>query len=302
MTSFECPWCHAPAAPAQNGDRACGRCARRYTDRGHVRTWTDERPVAASSRDLSTVLLRQLSPLSSRLSPLRYFADRRVEQFYERTLSDRELARKWRAQYLEGLSLPDGAAVLDHGCGRGRNSALLSQLGYQVAAQDIQPHPWWQRLQGCRFQSVPVDAPFLPWADGSFGLVLDVGVVHYVPESRLAVLAAEIYRVLQPGGAWVLLEGNSESAGAHTMRRIIGGLHTVDTMRRVVANGGFEEIDLTYEGYYAPVMPMYVNFVRKLLRPGPVDLNDQDSSLAASIPAQRRALWRMRLSKPRVNG
>jgi SAM-dependent methyltransferase len=283
-----------------DGEHACGHCGRHYTDAGHIRRWIDDDRSAAPHRDYATLLLRQFNPLSSRFSPLRYFADWRVEQYYRRTLADRSLARKWGSHYLDGLTLASGAAVLDHGCGRGRYTALLSHLGYQVAAQDITPHSWWQHLPACTFQSVPVAAGRLPWHEQAFALVVDVGVVHYLTEAQLAALSAEVRRVLEPGGFWLLLEGNSESYGASRMKRILGRLHTVDTVRRIASDAGFHEVDVSYEGFYAPLMPLYVNFVRKLMRPGRVDLNDHDSSLAARLPPRRRAHWRLRLTKPRL--
>jgi SAM-dependent methyltransferase len=298
MISFSCPWCgHAMPAPKE-GEHACVHCGRRCCDAGNLRRWIDdERP--AHQRDLATLLLRQFSPLSSRLSPLRYFADWRVEQYYRRTLADQSLAEQWASDYLEGLTLAPHAVVLDHGCGRGRHSALLSRLGYQVAAQDITSHSWWRHLPACTFQTVSAEAERLPWNEHTFALVVDVGVIHYLTEAQLSKLAGEVLRVLQPGGFWLLLEGNSESYGASRMRSIIGRLHEVDTVRRLASAAGFQELDLSYEGFYAPLIPLYVNFVRKLMRPGPMDLNDHRSVLAARLPSRRRAHWRLRLTKPR---
>jgi len=281
---------------AARGEQRCDGCGRAFTDQGHVRSWRPERPAATQS--LATLVARQFDPLSSRLSPLRWFTDWRVEQFYRRTLTDGTLARSWASHYLRDLALAKGASVLDHGCGRGRNTALLRQLGYQVSAQDIAPQSWWQRLPSCQFQSVPVPAPHLPWQDRAFALVVDVGVVHYMTEAQFAAFAAEVFRVLSPGGYWLLLEGNDGSYGAARMRQIIGQLHSLDTSRRIVAGAGFAEVDLGYEGFYAPALPLSVNFVRKLMRPGPVDLGDARSSLAARIPERRRAYWRLRLQKP----
>ncbi len=253
-------------------------------------------------RDFWTLALRQLNPLASRLSPLRYFADWRVNQYYQRTLTDLKLAREWAAHHLEGLNVRPRAAVLDHGCGRGRHTALLSQLGFQVSAQDIESHAWWRKLPQCFFQKVPPSAPRLPWRDQAFNLVLDVGIIHYLTDEQLTVLANEVFRVLTPGGHWLLLEPNDESYGAYAMRRIIGHLHSVESARTVVAGAGFHEVDLTYEAFYAPVFPLFVNFVRNVARPGPMDLSDFHSTLAARIPDRRRGFWRLRLIKPLVSG
>lgn len=281
---------------AATGEQSCDGCGRSFTDAGHVRSWRRDEPP--DSRSLAKLVARQFDPLSSRLSPLRWFTDWRVEQFYQRTLTDSTLARAWASHYLRELALDRGAPVLDHGCGRGRNTALLSQLGYQVSAQDISEHSWWHRLPTSQFQAVPADAARLPWQDRTFALVVDVGVVHYLTEAQFAGLASEVSRVLVPGGYWLMLEGNDESYGAARMRRLIGNLHSLATARRIVAAAAFAEVDLDYEGFYAPVLPLYVNFVRKLMWPGPVDLGDASSRLAARLPPRRRAYWRLRLQKP----
>jgi SAM-dependent methyltransferase len=252
-------------------------------------------------RQFRTLALRQLNPLASRLSPLRHFTDWRVEQYYRRTLTDTKFARDWGEAYLHGLPLYSGVRVLDYGCGRGRHTALLSHLGFAVAAQDIRTHAWWERLPDCVFQAVPPEASRLPWADRTFALVLDVGVIHYLSSAQLSTLGREVLRVLAPNGHWVLVEANDASYGASSIRRIVGRLHSLDSVRAIARQSGFVEVDVSYEGYYAPAFPLFVNFVRKIVRPGAVDLDDFQSSLAARTPPHRRGYWRLRLRKM-VNG
>ncbi len=252
--------------------------------------------------DFRARALRQLNPLSSRVSPLRYFSDSRVEGYYRRTVNDASLAAGWRDHYLRGLTLESGAAVLDHGCGRGRHIGLLTQLGFLVAAQDVRTAPWWARVHACAFQAVPAEAPRLPWRDCSFDAMLDVNVVHHLDSAQLTTLAAEAFRVLKPGGCWLLLEANADSYGARAPRKYYGRLHTIEDVRRVTADRGFMEIDRSYEGFYSPVLPQLVNFLRKQAWPGPFEIEDFDSRLAAATPARRRALWLLRLRKPQRNG
>lgn len=235
--------------------------------------------------------------MSSRLSPIRWFSDWRTNRYYTRTLSDPSLASRWAANYLDGLALRPGDAVLDHGCGRGRHLAFLQHLGFAVAGQDVSAHDWWRRMPYAALQAVSPDAPRLPWADGVFACVLDVGVIHYVPDAQLARLASEVFRVLRPGGYWLLIEANDRGYGAFCPRRLIGSLHPLARVERVVHDAGFQTLDLGFEGFYAPVLPRFVNFIRKQLRPGPFDVSDFDSSIAAAIPPDRRAAWRLRLQR-----
>jgi SAM-dependent methyltransferase len=253
---------------------------------------------AAPAADTWTRLRRQLNPLGSRLSPLRYFSDWRLERYYRRALSDPLLARSWSRHYLTGLTIDDRAPVLDHGCGRGRHAAILSQLGFEVAAQDVHAHPWWHNLPGCRFQQVPARAPRLPWVDAAFRLAIDIQVIHGLEEWRLEILTREIYRVLAPGGYWLLLEANARSYGVSAPRRYWGRLHPLERMQQMASRAGFEEIDHRFEGVYAPVWPGLVNFVRKQAWPGAFTIEDYGTWLEAAIPETRRALWCLRLRKP----
>lgn len=223
-----------------------------------------------------------------------------MDQYYRRTLSDPLLARSWSQHYLTGLTIDDRAAVLDHGCGRGRNVAILSQLGFDVAAQDVHAHPWWRHLPACRFQQVPAVAPRLPWVDNTFALAIDIQVVHDLDEPRLEILMSEIHRVLAPGGYWLLLEANATSYGAWAPRKYWGRLHTLERVRQMASEVGFTEIDQRYEGVYAPVVPALVNFMRKQAWPGAFTIDDYGSWLEAAMPDSRRAFWFLRLRKQRA--
>ena len=295
--STACPWCGA-CLPAV-GVAACPACGRRCTQYGHVRLWQGEE-AAAPPRPFWPAALRQLNPLGSRFSPLRYFADWRVNRYYLRTLTDKQLADDWGAHYLEGLHIQRGAAVLHHGCGRGRHSAVLKRLGFRVGAQDVYAHPWWSRLPQVTFQRVPASAPRLPWPDEAFGLVLDAGVIHYLSPELVCALAREVFRVLAPGGYWLLVEANEAGYGAGSIRRIVGRLHALQVIRRSVAEAGFVEHDLGFEAFHSPVLPGVVHYAITIARPGPLDMREWRSSVAARIPPHRRKLWRLRLRKPAV--
>ena len=238
-----------------------------------------------------------MNPLSSRLLQFRYFSDRRLETYYRRTLNDRALADRWSAHYLGGLPIAPGALVLDHGCGRGRHTALLSQLGFDVCAQDVARHAWWGSLQA-RFQTVPPNATKLPWADRVFSLMLDVEVLHYANEAQLEQFAREAFRVLAPGAFWVTLEANDRGYGAFLPKRFMGRLHSLARVRDLATRAGFAEVDVRYEGFYAPFLPRLVDFARKQGWPGPLDVSDFGSWLESKTPDERRALWCLRLQKP----
>ena len=300
MEHLACAWCGdgMDILPDQAAG-ACKCCGRDYVLEGNLLSWNvGQRDSDRQKRPVLPLLLRQLSPTSSRLSPLRLLTDWRVNQYYRRTLNDMELAGEWSRHNLEGLKLSQGAAVLDHGCGRGRHSAFLRNLGFRVSAQDIFQHSWWRELPDCFFQNVPADATHLPWRDGSFALVFDFAVIHYLTDSQLTAFIAEVFRVLAPGGYWILIEPNDESYGVSTMTKIIGRLHSLRSVRDRVEKSGFKELDISYEGFFAPALPLYVDFIRKTLSHHPYDVNDFRSSLPARIPPVHRKHWRLRMVKP----
>lgn len=289
-----CPWCGDPD-PFAGGGR-CRACGREWRVEEQLVEWAGARPAAA--RSVARLAWHQFHPLKSRLSPLRWLSDLRVEQYYRRTLSDRPTAARWAAHYLRGLHLVPGAAVLDHGCGRGRHVALLQQLGFATAGQDSTRHPWWSRLPAAVLQSVPSDAPRLPWRDASFSAVLDFQVLGHFPEPSLAPFVAEVHRILKPGGYWLVLEANDGGGAARLPRRWYGRLHPLSSVRAVAEAAGFTIVDVGHEGFSSPLCPLLVNFIRKQLSPAPYDMADFDSALAAAVPPGRRDAWLLRAQRP----
>lgn len=106
---------------------------------------------------------------------------------------------------LSGLGA--GARVADLGCGSGVFTELLRRRGYSAVGIDISPklvevgcakYPGLDLREG--------DAENLPFESGSLDGVLLSGLVHHFPDPRR--LAAEVYRVLKPGGRFVAFDPN----------------------------------------------------------------------------------------------
>ncbi len=101
-----------------------------------------------------------------------------------------------------------GKAVLEVGCG---NGYLLSQYARHGARSFGADLTWTSMglsrkrfaLDGLAGSFVQADAERLPFADGSFDLVVAAGVLHHVPRIEAAI--AEIYRLLKPGGTVILM-------------------------------------------------------------------------------------------------
>ena len=100
-----------------------------------------------------------------------------------------------------------GARVADLGCGSGVFTGLLRQHGCVCTGLDISPklielarrkYPGIEFLEG--------DVERLPFPDASFDGVLLGGIVHHLPNP--SPCAAEVYRVLRPGGRFVAFDPN----------------------------------------------------------------------------------------------
>jgi len=116
-------------------------------------------------------------------------------------------------RWIEELAIPTGQKVLEIGCGAGRCTVALAQHGYLIHAMDsvegmlksTQEHAIEAGVSSSVTTSLG-DAHNLPFPDGSFGLVLAIGVIPYLqfPQKGLSEMA----RVLRPGGFVLVTAGN----------------------------------------------------------------------------------------------
>ncbi len=103
------------------------------------------------------------------------------------------------AQYLPSRT----ASILDHGCGYGRLLAELSVQGYRkIFGADFSPAMLARsrnEIPGAKMTCT--DGRSLPFADGSFDLVLLFAVLTCIPDDNdQRALLAEVARILRPEG------------------------------------------------------------------------------------------------------
>lgn len=115
-------------------------------------------------------------------------------------------------QLLKGRIAP-GMAVLDAGCGGGRNLVYLLREGYEVCAVDENPEAVRQ-VRHLAAQLAPALAPeslaesfqvadleAIPFPDARFDVVLCSAVLHFArDEEHFNRMLDEMWRVLRPGG------------------------------------------------------------------------------------------------------
>ena len=293
-----CPHCsNVLPLPASAGGSCLG-CGAKYNLSDNVLAWENDSLPKLGSRHWKRYLKTLLNPLATPLLPFRYWSRWRLEGYYRRTVGNRKLADKWAAHYLGKIALKSGAMVLDFGCGRGRNIALLNQLGFRVVGQDVVPNPWWrQKLTASGFQTLR-DTAVLPWKSGGFDMVVEMMVIQNFSATLLRRHIEEVMRILKPGGYWLLLEANDHSYGVKEFQRQIANLHGLGDVHDLVAANGFEVIDSSFEGFYAPYFPLFINFIRKQCSPHLFDLSDFDSLLASRTLPEKRGMWLLRLRKP----
>jgi SAM-dependent methyltransferase len=132
------------------------------------------------------------------------------------------------AVLLERTSIEPGALVLDVGTGSGGNIAIpAALLGARVVGVDLTPElfePARRRAAEARVEVewVEGDAESLPFADATFDRVLSTFGHMFAPRHALA--AAELGRVVRPGGIVGTATWTSEGAVGAMLRAMTGHL------------------------------------------------------------------------------
>jgi SAM-dependent methyltransferase len=201
------------------------------------------RNLAAMPQPATEVYATARGPLSRMASPL----------------AARARARR-HARFFALTRLPEGARVLDVGCGQIGLRALEPRL--DITGVDLAPRPDYP---GPFVQADATEG--LPFADGEFELVYCSSVIEHVPPARRAAFAREIRRVGQ--GWFVQTPAWSFPLEPHALLPFAHWL-PVGLRRpywRLGAAGGWEEISLLkrveVEALFGPALPERVGPLTK---------------------------------------
>ncbi|XXX78625.1 class I SAM-dependent methyltransferase [Sorangium sp. So ce134] len=138
----------------------------------------------------------------------------------------------FRSQLVSHLQLAPGHRVLDVGCGTGTLAVLAQQRhpGVEVHAVDgdgevlaLAREKAARAGAGVRFEQAMAWA--LPYPDGAFDRVVSSLMFHHLTADDKQRAAAEILRVLRPGGALLLADFGAPRGAPG--RRVVRALHWV---------------------------------------------------------------------------
>jgi ubiquinone/menaquinone biosynthesis C-methylase UbiE len=158
-----------------------------------------------------------------------------------------------RQQFLSSLPSP-GKLTIDIGCGEGRLTRDLAELGHRVVGIDLSPSMVAAaREADPEGEYVEADAAKLPFDDGEADLALAFMSLMDMDDMHAAV--REIDRVLQPGGlflATVVHPLNSAGSfvprdGDETAPYVI---HSYREARRYADTIGREGLEMTFESMH----------------------------------------------------
>jgi SAM-dependent methyltransferase len=107
------------------------------------------------------------------------------------------------------LGDPAQLSALDMGCGIGATDAFVAGAFGDLHGVDIAKDAVARAAEANPTVTyTPYDGVRLPFDDGAFDLAFTINVLHHVPLGARAGFAAEMARVVRPGGLAIVIEHN----------------------------------------------------------------------------------------------
>lgn len=170
--------------------------------------------------------------------------------------NDTRKADPYLASRLWALLAPQpGDTCLDIGCGTGNYTLALQQKGLDM----IGVEPSTQMLETAKARGQAIDwrqgkAEAIPLAEASVDRAVAVLTLHHWTD--LTSGFQEVYRVLKPGGKWVILAATPHQTAKYwvthyfpkMIQKSVEQLPSMDQITQAFSAAGFEQIELeTYE-------------------------------------------------------
>lgn len=195
--------------------------------------------------------------------------DRLVDEF-DALMNEYDVKRRLEVLIDEFLQYEDlcGKLTLDAGSGTGHGSRRLSDKGAWVVSIDIGFNLVHRTRRRCKCAPTVASVLHLPFADNTFDIVFSSEVIEHTPFPLIA--AAELYRVLKPGGHMILSTPNwawqlpVRLASALRLRPYDGFENFVKParLRGVLEEAGCQIVK--HKGIH--LLPFQLSFAQSLLR------------------------------------
>jgi ubiquinone/menaquinone biosynthesis C-methylase UbiE len=178
------------------------------------------------------------------MNPNEYRKMRELEDHYWWFISRRELALTLLDQNLKGTQ----SSLLDVGCGTGAVLTELEKRGQAVGIDLSHEALKFSKERGLN-HLVYANAEQLPFQDSQFDAVVSLDTIEHVPDHQSA--AAEIYRVLKPGGIFVMnVPAFSWLWGPHDVALMHQRRYTTGKVRELLEIQGFQIQKLSYSVFF----------------------------------------------------
>jgi ubiquinone/menaquinone biosynthesis C-methylase UbiE len=161
-----------------------------------------------------------------------------LTRFYDPLIAVTTRERAFRTALLDVAAPAAGEAVLDVGCGTGSLAAMLARREPRASIAGVDADA--EMLARARAKDPAIDwrearAEALPFADDSFDLVVSSLFFHHLPAGGKRAVAAEVRRVLRPGGRLAIADwgspGDPVMWAASRSIRLFDGASAADSLR-----------------------------------------------------------------------
>jgi len=178
--------------------------------------------------------------------------------------------------------------VLDIGCGRGRHSLFLAELGFDVTATDISPEGIEQlrreakkRKLESRIKTVVCGMLELPFADNSFDGVLGFHSIFHTDYAGLKTVIAKITDILKKSGQLYITFNSKSNPSFHASDNTVIDEYTV--IRHFGLEEGIPHTFLEYDD----IIRLLANY--KILKVQQIqDYFDERTSIHFFVEAEKK--------------